>query len=129
MPLARRWLAMLARRSPSPRLSQMGHLPLPLPLPLRLRAIGLLSRRENNLRPRWPRRPIAATAVAEVYHRSASGKVTWVDAMTRDEIEAAIKRAPHEWHTAPRGFAPWPQLHAVQVVDLPSRRFFAATRL
>jgi hypothetical protein len=115
------------RRSPSPPLRSLRL--LPRPLLRRLRAIGLLSRRENNLRPRWPRRPIAATAVAEVYHRSASGKVTWVDAMTRDEIEAAIKRAPHEWHTAPRGFAPWPQLHAVQVVDLPSRRFFAATRL
>jgi hypothetical protein len=46
--------------------------------------------------------------VAEVYHRSAAGKVTWIDAMTRGEIEEAIERAPWEWNTAPRGFAKWP---------------------
>jgi hypothetical protein len=46
--------------------------------------------------------------VAEVYHRTFGGRVTFLDAMTRDEIAAAIERAPWEWHTAPRGFAPWP---------------------
>jgi hypothetical protein len=46
--------------------------------------------------------------MAEVYHRSAAGKVTWIDAMTRAEVEAAVKRAAWEWSTSPRGFAPWP---------------------
>jgi hypothetical protein len=35
--------------------------------------------------------------VAEVYHRTAAGKVTWVDALTRDEVEAAVARAGWEW--------------------------------
>jgi hypothetical protein len=43
----------------------------------------------------------------EIYHRSAAGKVVWLE-MTRDEAAEAIARAPWEWHTAPRGFAPWP---------------------
>jgi hypothetical protein len=46
--------------------------------------------------------------MAVIYHRTAGGKVTYIDAMTRDEIEAAIKRAPFEWSASPRGFAPWP---------------------
>jgi hypothetical protein len=46
--------------------------------------------------------------VAEVYHRTRGGKVTFIDAMTRDEIEEAIERAPWEWHTAPRGFGKRP---------------------
>ena len=46
--------------------------------------------------------------MAEIYHRSLGGKVTFIDAMTRDEIAAAVDRAPWEWNTAPRGFAPWP---------------------
>lgn len=46
--------------------------------------------------------------MAECYHRTAAGKVTWIDAMTRDEIATAVDRAPWEWNTAPRGFAPWP---------------------
>jgi hypothetical protein len=46
--------------------------------------------------------------VAEIYHRSRGGRVTMIDAMTRDEVEDAIERAPWEWHTSPRGFAPWP---------------------
>jgi hypothetical protein len=46
--------------------------------------------------------------VAEVYHRTAAGKVTWVDALTRDEVEAAVARAGWEWSLSPRGFAPWP---------------------
>jgi hypothetical protein len=46
--------------------------------------------------------------VTEVYHRTAGGKVTYIDAMTRDEVEAAVKRAPHEWATSPRTFTKWP---------------------
>jgi hypothetical protein len=46
--------------------------------------------------------------VAEIYHRSAAGKVTFIDAMTRDEVEAATARAPWEWCETLRGFAPWP---------------------
>jgi hypothetical protein len=46
--------------------------------------------------------------MAEIYHRTASGRVTYIDAMTRDEIEAAISRCPWEWSAEPRGFAPWP---------------------
>ena len=46
--------------------------------------------------------------MTEIYHRSLGGRVTFTDAMTRDEVEAAIARAPWEWNTAPRGFAPWP---------------------
>jgi hypothetical protein len=34
--------------------------------------------------------------------------VTWTDAMTRADVEVAIKRAPHEWSLSLRGFAPWP---------------------
>jgi hypothetical protein len=43
----------------------------------------------------------------EVYHRTLGGRVTLTE-MRRDEIAAAIARCPWEWHTAPRGFAPWP---------------------
>jgi hypothetical protein len=46
--------------------------------------------------------------MAECYHRSRGGKVTFIDAMTRDEVEEAVERAPWEWATSPRGFAPWP---------------------
>jgi hypothetical protein len=46
--------------------------------------------------------------MAEVYHRSRGGKVTWIDAMTRDEVAAAVERAPHEWSLSLRGFKPWP---------------------
>jgi hypothetical protein len=46
--------------------------------------------------------------MAEIYHRSVGGKVTFIDAMTHDEVADAIERAPWEWHSAPRGFAPWP---------------------
>jgi hypothetical protein len=46
--------------------------------------------------------------MAEVYHRSAAGKVTFIDAMTRADVEAATARAPWEWSTELRGFAPWP---------------------
>jgi hypothetical protein len=45
--------------------------------------------------------------MAECYHRSLAGKVTWVE-MTRGEVEAAVKRAPWEWSTSSRLFAPWP---------------------
>jgi hypothetical protein len=58
--------------------------------------------------------------MAECYHRSASGKVVWIE-MTRDEVETAVARAPHEWSLNPRGFSPWPA-HAVrgEPVPLPS---------
>jgi hypothetical protein len=46
--------------------------------------------------------------MAECYHRSRGGKVTFIDAMTRDEVEEAIERAPWEWATSPRGFARLP---------------------
>jgi hypothetical protein len=45
--------------------------------------------------------------MAEAYHRSLAGKVTWIE-MTRDEVEAAVARRPWEWSTSPRDFAPWP---------------------
>jgi hypothetical protein len=51
--------------------------------------------------------------VAEIYHRTTAGKVVWIDAMTRADVEEAVKRAPHEWSLSLRGFAPWP-LHAVR---------------
>jgi hypothetical protein len=44
----------------------------------------------------------------DLYHRSAGGKVTYIDALTLDEAAAAISRAPHEWSTSMRGFAAWP---------------------
>jgi hypothetical protein len=44
----------------------------------------------------------------EIYHRTLAGKVTWIGDLTSDEAAEAIARAPWEWHTAPRGFAPWP---------------------
>ena len=46
--------------------------------------------------------------MAEIYHRTLGGKVTFIDAMTRDEVEAATARAPWEWSTSSRLFAPWP---------------------
>jgi hypothetical protein len=46
--------------------------------------------------------------VAEIYHRTLGGRVTWIDAMTRAEIEEAVERAPYEWSLSLRGFAPWP---------------------
>jgi hypothetical protein len=46
--------------------------------------------------------------MAECYHRSLAGKVVWIGDLTRDEVAEALARAPWEWHTAPRGFAPWP---------------------
>jgi hypothetical protein len=46
--------------------------------------------------------------VAEVYHRTFGGRVTFLDAMTRYEVEEAVRRAPHEWSLSLRGFAPWP---------------------
>ena len=46
--------------------------------------------------------------MAEAYHRSLAGKVTWIDAMTRAEVAAATARAPWEWSTSPRLFAPCP---------------------
>jgi hypothetical protein len=74
------------------------------------------------------RSPIqSASDVAEVYHRTFGGRVTFIDAMTRAEIEEAIERAPWEWHTAPRGFASWPagRVRGVPVIPL-SRRHLAA---
>jgi hypothetical protein len=32
--------------------------------------------------------------VAEIYHRTAAGKVVWIDAMTRDEVADAIEAGP-----------------------------------
>jgi hypothetical protein len=46
--------------------------------------------------------------MAEVFHRTLAGKVTWIDAMTRDEVAAAVERCPWEWSLSPRLFAPWP---------------------
>jgi hypothetical protein len=46
--------------------------------------------------------------LAEVYYRSLGGRITFIDAMTRDEIEAAVARAPHEWSLSLRGFAKRP---------------------
>jgi hypothetical protein len=46
--------------------------------------------------------------MAEIYHRALGGRVTWVDAMTRADVAAAVARAPWEWALSPRGFAPWP---------------------
>jgi hypothetical protein len=45
--------------------------------------------------------------VAEVYHKTLGGRVTWTE-LTRDEVAFAIARAPWEWSTEPRGFAKWP---------------------
>jgi hypothetical protein len=45
--------------------------------------------------------------MAEIYHRTLGGRVTWVE-MTRDEVEEAIARAPWEWAASPRSFAKWP---------------------
>jgi hypothetical protein len=45
--------------------------------------------------------------MAEIYHKTLGGKVTWIE-MTRDEVAAAIARAPWEWSIELRGFAPWP---------------------
>jgi hypothetical protein len=56
---------------------------------------------------------LGAADVLPVFHRSLGGKITWIDAMTRDEIEAAIARAPWEWSADQKGFAPWPS-HAVR---------------
>ena len=46
--------------------------------------------------------------MAKVYHRTLADKVTWIDAMTRAEIEAATARAPWEWSTSSRLFESWP---------------------
>ncbi len=46
--------------------------------------------------------------MSEIYHRSLGGRITFIDAMTRDEIEDAVKRAPWAWCETLRGFAPWP---------------------
>jgi hypothetical protein len=56
---------------------------------------------------RW-RTVRSAADMTVVYHRTLGGKVTFIDAMTRDEIEAAVERAPWEWSAEPRGFAEWP---------------------
>jgi hypothetical protein len=58
--------------------------------------------------------------VAEIYHRTFGGRVTFLDAMTRAEVASAIERAPWEWHTAPRGFAKWPadRVRGVPIVPL-----------
>jgi hypothetical protein len=59
--------------------------------------------------------------MAEVYHRTLGGRITFIDAMTRDEVEEAIARAPHEWSLSLRGFAPWPPaLVRGEPVELPS---------
>jgi hypothetical protein len=56
--------------------------------------------------------------MAECYHKTIGGRVTWVE-MTRDEVEEAVKRAPHEWAASPRGFAPWPaEIDRVEVVEV-----------
>jgi hypothetical protein len=46
--------------------------------------------------------------MAQVYHKTLAGRVTYIDAMTRDDVAFAIARAPWEWSAEPRGFAPWP---------------------
>jgi hypothetical protein len=54
--------------------------------------------------------------MAEVYHKTLGGRVTWVE-LTRDEVASVIERAPHEWAASPRGFAKWP-LHTVRGVPV-----------
>jgi hypothetical protein len=46
--------------------------------------------------------------MAAIYRRTLGGKVTFIDAMTRDDVAFAVARAPWEWSTEPRGFAKWP---------------------
>jgi hypothetical protein len=59
--------------------------------------------------------------MAVIYHRTLGGKVTYIDAMTRDEIEEAIERAPWEWSADLKSFASWPAGRARGVaIDLPS---------
>jgi hypothetical protein len=43
-----------------------------------------------------------------IYYRTAGGRVTYIDAMSRDDVANALARAPWMWSTEPRGFAPWP---------------------
>jgi hypothetical protein len=43
-----------------------------------------------------------------IYHRTAGGRVTYIDCMTRDDVANAIARAGWEWSLEPRGFAKWP---------------------
>jgi hypothetical protein len=50
--------------------------------------------------------------VAAVYHRALGGRVTFIDAMTRDEVAAAVERCPWEWAVELQGFAPWPASRA-----------------
>jgi hypothetical protein len=74
---------------------------------------GMTTREQFGPRRPYPPIVVIAADMAEIYHRTLGGKVTYIDAMTRDEVEAAIAGAPFEWSTSPRGFAPWPP-HAVR---------------
>jgi hypothetical protein len=52
-----------------------------------------------------------ARPMTAICYRTAGGRVTYIDAMSRADVANALARAPWMWAESPRGFAPWPATH------------------